>query len=251
MMLAHRAGWTIRVFRSRGGARAVLRTALFCVALVTLLPTAAAVDTLATFEAPHGGSDKLFPFVMLREEAGHQHGLIYRNSAVVKFTLDVVAANGTVVFHKNGTRGIQTLPDLEPGDYTFHVHGDNPGSFQVTDRVLDVFRNNTTTDVTTRLSGEADAYILTASRNWYVKLSGSVDVEWFDLTTPAARKLIIPANETADVSKAYILTVTGHDGAPYEIHLYPREVSKGAPGLAPIAFLGALLLATAFRRRRG
>ena len=225
------------------GARSVLRFAML--ALVILLPTAAAAETLVGLEAPHSGTEKIWDVTVLASEARKPYALIYRNLPSQPFGIVVYDAEGAEVFAKNGTRGIQTLPPLEPGPYRFFVRG--TGAFQVTDRA---FERNNLSNVTTTLGGTADAYVHSPTKHYDVAFTGDVDVEWWDLTG-APETFRAPASRTASVGKAYVTTVSGAEGAAYTITLTPI----GAPAVASetpfvgVGLLVAVVIALSMARR--
>lgn len=214
-------------------------------ALPLVAPLAAAAETLTDLEAVHAGTDQLWDVVVLQEESTKHRALVYRNAPTRSFGLVVYDAEGREVFAKNGTRGIQTLPPLEPGAYRFYVRG--TGSFQVTGKA---FERDNLTGVDTTLQGAADAYVLAPTKHYDVTFTGDVDVEWWDMTV-ASETFRAPDNRTAKVGGAYVITVTGAADAPYTVTLTPTQAPTQSETPAPgLALLLLLALGVALARRR-
>lgn len=222
------------------------RSALLLLALVALAPAAAAqAETLASFEEPHRGVDAVWDFTVLQEEAGEQRALIFRNPVGAGMGIVIFDSTGKEIFTKNGSRGIQTLPNLTPGNYRFFVRGS--GEFQVTEKA---FERTIEGNVSTTLRG-ADAYVLTPTRHYQVQLDGDVEAEFWDMTA-RAETLTPPAARDVKPGKAYILTVRGDEGAQYGIRLTPTDApaeENGTPGLAPLLAVLAVALVARLTRR--
>lgn len=224
--------------------------------LLVLLAPAASAATLADFEEPHEGLDKVYPFDLTAEDAEKPHAVVFRSTPGKPFGLQIVDAKGTEMWIKNGSRGIQTFPTLEPGPYRFVLRGQ--GSFQVTDKMLDRRDHPIiphVLNVSPTLEGPADAYVLAPSSNWTLDVGGNVTVEYWDLAG-AAETVQAPFNRTARWGSAYVLTVRGEPGTPYTIGFTPTtlpERARDAPGPAlplAIAAVGLALLAGRRLRRR-
>lgn len=217
---------------------------LVVLALVLLTPFATAAETLASFEEPHAGTDKVWDVTVLHEEENEPRALVFRNRPGAGFGLVVYDSTGAEVFVRNGSRGIQTLPGLAAGEYRFFVRGE--GEFQVTEKA---WERTVHDNVSTTLQG-TDAYILSPTKAYEVAFTGPVQVEWWDMTaTPEA--LTPPDARQAQVGGAYVMTVRGAEGAAYAISL--RETEPVAKAQTPSPALGALLVtlaALAVLRRR-
>ncbi|HVM45622.1 MAG TPA: hypothetical protein VM582_06775 [Candidatus Thermoplasmatota archaeon] len=217
---------------------------LLLLALLLAAPLAAAQATLESLEEPHAGIDKVWPIVVTEEQAGKQRPVVFRNAPTTPFTLVVYDATGTEVYERRGTRGVQTLPALDAGEYRFFVRG--PGAFQVTMRA---FERDGLEDFDGALGGTADAFVLAPSRDYNVTFTGSVRVEWWDMTS-TPEDLTPPAERAARKGGAYVITVRGDDATPYAIALEATSAPAGddTPGLGVGALLGILAL-LALRRR--
>jgi MYXO-CTERM domain-containing protein len=232
-------------FKSGGAARApVLRWVLL--ALVLLAPVASAQETLDSLEEPHAGTDRTWEIVVEPDEAGEARALVFRNPVGKTFTLVIYDANGTEIFIRNGTRGIQTLPGLSAGPHRFFVRGE--GEFQVTnkafERILKVDAVNATLEGT-------DAYILAPSKPYDVRVEGDVRLEWWPLAGEADEPPL-PLTRAAATGNGYVFTLRGDEGAAYSISLTPGEApataTNEAPGPGALA-LAALVAIVALTRR--
>lgn len=205
------------------------------VILFLLLPTAVAVESLADFEEPHQGTDKVWDLVVTQDEANARRALVYRNTVGHPFGFIIYDASGAEIFIKNGSRGVQTFPALEAGEYKLFVRGS--GEFQVTEKAFE--RTLTENNISTTLRG-TDAYVLSAGRYWQVDFTGDVRIEWWSLTG-VPEIVVPPTNRTAEVGQAYVMTVRGDPGAPYTITLNPVDAPvKESPGVGLAVFLVAL-----------
>lgn len=231
-------------FKSDRVARAaVLRWPLL--ALVLLAPIASAQETLDSLEEPHGGTDKVWDIVVEPDEAGEARAIVFRNPLGRVFTLVIYDANGTEVFIKNGTRGIQTLPPLSPGPHRFFVRGE--GEFQVTDKAFELILK--VDAVNTTLEG-TDAYVLAPSRPYDVSVTGDVRLEWWPLTE-SKQEVALPFARSVDKGNAYVMTIRGAEGAAYSITLTPGQApapTNEAPGLGAAALVALLALVALTRR---
>lgn len=217
-----------------------------------LLPGASAQATLAGFEEPHRGSDRVWEFRVTPEEAGADRAIVYRNAPRSPFGLIVYDENGDEVFAKNGTRGVQTLPALDAATYRFFVRG--TGEFQVTEKTLRGSLEPRERNAT--LEG-IDAYVLAPAETFNVTIEGNVNVEWWDLTG-SAFDLAAPFTRTADPGGLYVLTFHGDAGAPYSMRFVPGTLVEEpdaeapfAPWLAAAAIAGAATIMRGTRRRGG
>lgn len=222
----------------------MLRAALL-LALVLAAPLASAQATLASLEEPHKGLDQVWPVTVTQEESARTNLAIFRNAPTSRFGLIIYDSTGAEVYVQNGTRGIQTLPSLAPGDYRFFVRGQ--GEFQVTEKGLEKLIPG---NVSTNLRG-ADAYVLSPSRAYRLEVAGNVSAEFWNLI---AEKEQLQAPFARDVTKggAYVITVRGAEDTPYTLTLVPTEApptGNEAPGLGVAALALALGVAIALRRR--
>ncbi|HUR69086.1 MAG TPA: hypothetical protein VM370_07550 [Candidatus Thermoplasmatota archaeon] len=215
--------------------------------LILLAPVAAAqqAETLASWEEPHKGTDKVWDLIVTQEEAGAQRALIYLNPPSIRFSFVIYDVNGTEIFVKNGTLGIQTLPALKPGPYKFFIRGS--GEIQITEKAFErVLKEN---NVSARLRG-TDAYVLAPSQFYDVGFTGDVRVDWLAVSGPH-EELTPPFTKAAAIGDAYIFTIRGEEATPYTVTLTPtaaptKAESSGA-GLAALLVAG---LAAAVLTRR-
>lgn len=221
---------------------------------VLLLAPAASAATLADHEEPHEGLDKVFLFTLTPDEAAKPHAAIFRGTPGKPFGLQIVDAQGKELWIKNGSRGIQTFPTLEPGDYRFVLRGQ--GAFQVTDKLLDRKDHPVipyVLNVSPVLGGGTDAYVISPTRNWTLDVGGDVTVEYWDMTG-APETVEAPFNRTARWGSAYVVTVRGEPGTPYSLGFTPTtlpEPTRDSPAPAlPLAFAALGLVAVALRRFR-
>jgi len=218
-------------------------------------------QTLDSFQAVHEGTDKVFPFVVTPDQADESRVIVFRNGLSEPFGLLVYDKNGTTIYERNGTRGLQTLPALAAGQYRFFVRG--TGTFQVTPHVLD--RETDTMmlvrDVDATLN-QTTAWVLFPTRDWNVSIMGDLHIENFRLantTVTFDAPVVIPAVE----SRPIVLTLTGEAGAAYSIRFeeadFPDPDAPATPsddGLLGLPFpgvvagLASLALVAALRRRR-
>ena len=234
-------------YRARPRSAGVLR-ALLPLLLLLVVPLAAAQETLASLEEPRRGTDEVFPVTVTAEEAGRPHLIVFRNSPSSVFGVTVYDAQGKTVYAQNGTRGVQTLPNLTAGEYRFFLS--RTGEFQVTDKAWEVYLQG---DQQTTLRG-TDAYVLAPQRPYNVSIEGNVTVEWWDLLGPSPETVGEGATREAKARGAYVLTVRGAEGTPYAIRLAPGVEAPGptptaeAP-LPALVALGAAAVAVALKRR--
>lgn len=215
--------------------------------LVLLSPTALAAESLSDLEEPHKGTDKVWDVTVTNAEANARRVLIYRNEVGHGFGLIIYDSTGAEIFVKNGTRGLQTLPELAAGEYKFFVRG--AGEFQVTDKAFErIIKEN---NVSTTLRG-TDAYVLSPSRYWKVDFTGDVTVEWWALTEKA-ESLTSPVNRTAQAGQGYVMTLRGAEGTPYTISMTPTDAPvTESPSIGLVALLAGVVgvaLAARFTRR--
>lgn len=231
-------------------------------ALLTALPSALAVDTLASFQEPRTGTDQVFDFLVQGDEARNASAVLFLNPTKSSFEILVYAENGTVMFDHRGGRGIQTLPPLEPGRYRFFLRG--AGTFAATSRHLAALNNRTplVTDVERKLAEPAEGYVFVPLQPYEVHVDGNVTVDWMDMTKPdvasGTEHLATPVNRTVPIGKPAYLLVRGAVGTPYTVHLnettLPDAPTPSSPAKtplpgAPLAALGLTLAAWACRRR--
>lgn len=219
--------------------------------LLLLLAPLAGAATLADFEKPYRGAPEsggVIPFTVTEEEAGEMRILIYRNSPTRVFNLSVVGESGKTVFEKAGTRGVQTLPALEAGNYRFAITR-APGEFQLTTRDLSKLL-----PVEETLRGPADAFVFVAENRLNLTFEGNVTIEAFNLQkTPETH----PANTTLTIEKreVFVFTLTGEEGTPYSItkedlpDAPPPANETPAPGLAALALAAFVAMRARGRRR--
>lgn len=222
---------------------AVLRALVL--ALILAAPLASGKDTLSSLEEPRKGADQVWDVTITAEEAARTNLVVFRNAPSAVFGLIVYDANGTEVYVKNGTRGLQTLPKLAAGDYRFFVRGS--GEFQVTEKGLERLL---TGNVSTTLAG-TDAYVLAPSRHYRIDFAGDVDVEFWNMVE-AKEQLEAPFSRNATQGGAYVFTVRGAEGTPYSLTLTPIAAppeEKETPGVGIVGFALALAFALVLRRR--
>lgn len=228
---------------------------LLALLLLPLAAPLAAATTLSDFEEPQRGEDLVVPFTVTSEEANKPRAIIGRVQPGATFTVSVYAPNGSAVYDRRFTSGIQTFPGLPEGDYRLAIRA-GLGEVQVTEKFLD--RANATsaglTDVSRTLDG-TDAWVLSPSRNWRVEVEGEgLKVEVWNLRVPGLPVLDAPANFTAELGHVYVMTLRGEEATPYRIRLVPIEAppapTNDTPAPAVPAALAALVgLALVLRRR--
>lgn len=231
-----------------------MHRALVLLALLPLAPLASAQGTLtlAQLEEPRKGVDATWSVVVTEEDRAIPRAVVYRNVPGNPFGLVVLDGAGNTLFERNGSRGIQTLPILQPGTYTFLVRF-REGEFQV---IEPAFGRTLNESVNASISDGTDAYVIAASRHYEFEVTGAVSVEWFDLQAAGPEALSTPVTRVAGAGKAYVLTLRGAEGAPYGIALRETDVApttptmtEETPGLPMLALLGVVALLAVVRRR--
>lgn len=243
--------------RARAVPRSLALPALLLLATMLAPGALAQAPTMSLddFEEPQTGEERTWKFTVDADEAGSTRAVVFRNVPGNSFGLLLLDNGGNTRFERNGSRGIQTLPALAEGQYTFFVRF-REGTFQVVEHAFGVTTNDS---VSANLTGTTDAYVVTASKHYDVTITGDVDVEWFDLRIVAPETLETPVTRATAAGAPYVITLRGADGTPYAIQLAerasapspPSQPTEETPAPGPILALGVLLvLALALRRRR-
>lgn len=233
--------------------------------LVLLAPSGSAQLTLSLddLEEPQKlPADGNIRVIVTEEQANEARAILFRNPIRSGFGLAVIDPAGRTVYEDNGSRGVQTLPPLPAGTYTFLVRF-REGEFQVVRPAFGVNLNESTNG---SIVGRADAYVVAVRSGFNFTVSGEVEAEWFDIRMTDAEHPTLPFTRTAVPGGAYVLTIRGAEGTPYDIRVEPTTYVPpattpdhsgheddgflGLPGPGPVALLVTLALAAFALRRR-
>lgn len=235
--------------------------ALAFVLLALLAPAASAQRTLSLddLEEPQKlPADGNLRVIVTEEQANDPRAIIFRNPIRSGFGLAVIDPAGRTVYEDNGSRGVQTLPGLPAGTYTFLVRF-REGEFQVVGPAFGVNRNESANG---SIVGRADAYVVAVRSGYNFTVSGDVEAEWFDIRMTEPEHPSIPFTRTGVPGGAYVLTIRGAEATPYSIDVEPTTYvpptatpdhsaheENGLPGPGIVLLLLVAVLVALARRR--